>query len=623
MDVPGRSPKFTFESSVHSSHVLRSLEEQRQRDVLCDLTLLTAEGQSFRAHRSILVSCSEYFSQRIHSLSGQNTVITLPPEVTAAGFEPLLKFAYTSKLVFGKEDVLDIKTSVSVLGFKDLDGACFDFLLPKFFSSSTACIMRKTCCKKKCKNSSSRENFDSDAHFSHKEAKPVADSLTREEATPEISKSETDTFQSNERSPTPSAPVSKTDNTDRVIQGPKYRKFQLACNKETYKNNKQPVMKYCDSPCSSNSESGSCPLRMSGQVEDLFNSRTGNFHLVDVNKTDKTYGKKQEVEMQEISETTCNVKENAEGKSGGLTGLVFSDCTAEAQLVSESLAENRAAMNNFAQEGWVKAEERLFDIQEGNLQREMKNGDGKWDLEDEKTPNLSLDWLSVPFNFSSSVPSHVDGSTSGWTCPKSSECERASQYGFSSLYSGEDSDIEVAEGYCDAYEQERAKQVQLPYPVDQMLKMSKTHFQQILDKNTLSQEQVELVRDLRRRSKNRLAAQRCRKRKLDCIYNLQCEINKLKTEREKLIQEKSQLSDLRLQACHRVSTICQSVCVGSNLPPEQIQLLFKYASAERPLASSVPIIDSLLSSSHPSNTQLHPSDAQDDFDCPSTNSNDS
>uniref|UniRef100_A0A3B4APV9 BTB domain-containing protein n=1 Tax=Periophthalmus magnuspinnatus TaxID=409849 RepID=A0A3B4APV9_9GOBI len=136
-----KTAMFTFESSVHPNHVLRSLEEQRQRDILCDVTVVTAEGQSFRAHRAVLASCSEYFSQRISSLAGQNPVITLPSEVTAAGFEPLLKFSYTSKLLFGKEDVLDIQTSASALGFKDLDGACFDFLLPKFFSSTKACVI--------------------------------------------------------------------------------------------------------------------------------------------------------------------------------------------------------------------------------------------------------------------------------------------------------------------------------------------------------------------------------------------------------------------------------------------------------------------------------------------------
>lgn len=81
MSVDGpRTSVFTFESAVHSHHVLRSLDELRRKGILCDLKV-EVESRSFRAHSSVLASCSDYFYTRLANNSRPNLTVSLPVEV--------------------------------------------------------------------------------------------------------------------------------------------------------------------------------------------------------------------------------------------------------------------------------------------------------------------------------------------------------------------------------------------------------------------------------------------------------------------------------------------------------------------------------------------------------------
>ncbi|XP_029622608.1 transcription regulator protein BACH1 [Salmo trutta] len=792
-----RSSVFTFESSVHSCHVLRCLDDQRRRDLLCDINVL-AEGRSFRAHRSVLASCSDYFTHRVSSHAPQGLVVTLPQEVTVSGFEPLLQFAYTSKLLFTKDNVMEIRHCASILGFRDLDSACFDFLLPKFFSSSTSSFQRKTCCKTRCRRQSTRAEFsdidtNKDVIDDDKRVKVVSDSPVELDVGDEMGR------KSKNFTHPPEADIQSDGQTDYSLQCPKYRKFQQACGKvrlcveacvpETtpdslvVREEGRPLplpLTQSLRPCSSGGGFREGPaVETSGENTSLLSQtdqtgqgeveqkadQTGQGEMAQ--KTDQgemaqkiDQAGQGEVEQKADQAGQGEVEQKADQAGQGEVEQK-ADQAGQAEVEQKADQAGQAEMEQKKGEeddeekkretdegkrkmgwrrgetdGWRRGEteerrrgERvsgvdchssilpLVEVSSGRLvsceespglgtaphrcpleapgldkqtpggvgeggcvlggrghhegidpavssqpQTEQEQGgrarrkvgrriehgrsesghgerrERGWEerssVEREvaqlsSSPPLLQDFLpgTESGNIRSSSPTldwlhQLDISSSTGDCPflhgldretdrgtdrgtgegtdrgiKSAtglECEGSSQLEkspcVSSLTSGDDGDSDCFDTEGDSescsYSQ-RVKEVQLPFSVGRIVGLSRNDFQLMLRHQTLTREQLDFVHDVRRRSKNRIAAQRCRKRKLDCIHNLECEIDKLRTEKNQLISERSHLNQMKLNTWHSVSALCQRVCSEAALRPEQLQVLAKYTSPDCPLSALI------------------------------------
>ncbi|CAL8266339.1 unnamed protein product [Merluccius merluccius] len=566
-----RSSLFTYESRTHCLNVLGRLDEQRCRDLLCDVTV-AVDGQSFRAHRSVLSACSKYFANAISKDARHGAVLSLPQEVTAAGFEPLLKFAYTSKLLFSKHDVLEVRNAASILGFKDLDKACFDFLLPKFFNSSrsSALCPRNICCKNKCKRRLAKEDNGLTNDISENEAKLVSDSSSDQEVgwlDNQSGMGKTGI----KKSPTP--PTSGMDKqpketNDYFLQCPKYRKFQLACCTD----------KTLDLPTGA-----TLPL-------------PGHSHRGCEDQSD-------------------SVVENP-GKTDAVHPFGSVKATAEEQFHAESQESTKSHRNDKqGVDDYVKAKGNPSNSETREMQARDGGREGRPPLRLPDTASHCPGIGSSSLNWPRLLAQHSVGAT---LCPflqdpgpAVSECkvaegaELCESEGMctsqkcppcvSPLNSTEEVDSETETEGDDSCALEKARQVQLPFSVDWVVDLSKNDFQRLLKKQTLNVEQLEFVHDMRRRSKNRMAAQRCRKRKLECIYNLECEINKLRTEKQRMLAEQERLCQLKMNSWHTVSALCHKICSEASLLPEQLQVLAKYTATDCPLASLIPHIDTTLS----------------------------
>uniref|UniRef100_A0A1B0CS45 BTB domain-containing protein n=1 Tax=Lutzomyia longipalpis TaxID=7200 RepID=A0A1B0CS45_LUTLO len=117
-----------FESLSHTNTLLNGLNELRLKGHLIDITL-KANGRSFRAHRAVLASCSEYFRAMFTDAmkESQQNEISLNG-VTAAGIELLLEYAYTSKLELNLANVQDVLSAASHIQLDAVVEACSNYL---------------------------------------------------------------------------------------------------------------------------------------------------------------------------------------------------------------------------------------------------------------------------------------------------------------------------------------------------------------------------------------------------------------------------------------------------------------------------------------------------------------
>lgn len=89
-------------------------------------------------------------------------------------------------------------------------------------------------------------------------------------------------------------------------------------------------------------------------------------------------------------------------------------------------------------------------------------------------------------------------------------------------------------------DEQRARAMKIPFSNEKIINLPVEEFNELLTKYQLSESQLCLVRDIRRRGKNKMAAQNCRKRKLDTILNLEQEVKRLNRERSAQLREKGE-----------------------------------------------------------------------------------
>ncbi|XP_053566525.1 transcription regulator protein BACH2 isoform X2 [Bombina bombina] len=711
VDEKTESPMYVYESTVHCTNILQCLSDQWKQDILCDVTLVV-EGKEFRAHRAVLAACSEYFLQVLVGQTDHGLVVSLPEEVTARGFGPLLQFAYTAKLLLSRENIQEVIHCAEFLRMHNLEDSCFRFLQTQLLNNEDGLFLCKkdTSCQRM-----HNETFDCEEETMESETSKIS-------CPKENFLQEPPTFDSGgkvaERSEVILANSDMQKETkesldkDPIIRYPRYKKYQLACTKNVY-NTSHSTSGFTSTYSEHNSDNGLTSGQIKSEPRDEENEEESITLCLSGDEND-IRDKEGDVEMvrnqpspinidspKTVSSPSCLRTFFSRTKGGEFVGLPG---TSQPHFVRSpscpvekgaSQGDHKTEYNAFTGSYELSCETQkdspIF-LMTSPLRASGSELASKHDLEIDRRSVIfsssACDQISTPVQsysgvscldkeFSEHVPkglwagasqslpsshtfphsglvtdplpgrlrpnsscpvpikvcprsppletrtrtssscssySYAEDGSGGSPCSlplcefSSSPCSQGPRFPptehpeacsmSDSVYNQVRPQIKCEQSYgtnssdesgsfseadsesCPV--QDRGHEVKLPFPIDQITDLPRNDFQMMIKMHKLTSEQLEFIHDVRRRSKNRIAAQRCRKRKLDCIQNLECEIHKLVCEKEKLLTERNQLKACMGELLDNFSCLSQEVCRDMQ-NPEQIQALHRYCPVLRPM----------------------------------------
>ncbi|XP_024245821.1 endoplasmic reticulum membrane sensor NFE2L1 [Oncorhynchus tshawytscha] len=108
-------------------------------------------------------------------------------------------------------------------------------------------------------------------------------------------------------------------------------------------------------------------------------------------------------------------------------------------------------------------------------------------------------------------------------------------------------------------DERRARTMKIPFSNDLIVNLPVEEFNELLTKHRLSEAQLKLIRDIRRRGKNKMAAQNCRRRKLDVLFGLEEGVEGLCRHKARLLKEKAENLRSVREMKQRLSGLYQEV----------------------------------------------------------------
>ncbi|XP_034750362.1 endoplasmic reticulum membrane sensor NFE2L1a [Etheostoma cragini] len=131
-------------------------------------------------------------------------------------------------------------------------------------------------------------------------------------------------------------------------------------------------------------------------------------------------------------------------------------------------------------------------------------------------------------------------------------------------------------------DERRARARKIPFSNDLIVNLPVDEFNDLLANYQLSEEQLILVRDIRRRGKNKIAAQNCRKRKLDVLLELKDNVSGLRRYRSRLLREKQEalrnLQEMKRQLGKLYQDVFSTLRDEEGMPLNAMEYLLNFES---------------------------------------------